>query len=404
MQNTLDITILCKVVDNFGDIGTVYRLIRAFFRISETRSDMPKLKIRLVVDNLHTFSLLCPKIDENKKVQTFELQNASKTNNTNSITTAISVFSWQADDECFTEFKNNPPHIILEFFECGRPDWLEKLLFDEKVPNIVQILMIDYLTAENYAETFHCLASLTRSSRVQKVNFMPGFTNKTGGLIFPETDFSIPLPAVVPVEMTNLRHEKSNSNIRILFFSYDANDKSVISAFEKFGQECLPLSLQIFLPCEQAKQSHSIEMQHLPFLPQIEWDAVMAESDILFVRGEDSLSQSCLLGKPFVWEAYKQTENYQIVKVKALLEKLKPFFSEEHFKIVENCWLVYNGDESISDKIETDKETAILQFLRSCKNENFRNSFKNFAKTLKKNGDFAQNLLTFLEKTAIMRQ
>lgn len=391
MKNTLDITILCKVVDNFGDIGTVYRLIRAFFRISETRSDTPKLKIRLVVDNLHAFSLLCPKIDENKKVQTFELQNASKTNNTNSITTAISVFSWQADDECFTEFKNNPPHIILEFFECGRPDWLEKLLFDEKVPNIVQILMIDYLTAENYAETFHCLASLTRSSRVQKVNFMPGFANKTGGLIFPDD-------TTEKIAETSRNGEKT----QILFFSYDANDKSVISAFEKFGQECLPLSLQIFLPCEQAKQSHSIEMQHLPFLPQTEWDVVMAETDILFVRGEDSLSQSCLLGKPFVWQAYKQTENYQIVKVKALLEKLKPFFSEEHFKIVENCWLLYNGDESISDKIETDKETAILQFLRSCKNENFCNSFKNFAKTLKKNGDFAQNLLTFLEKTAII--
>ena len=43
--------------------------------------------------------------------------------------------------------------------------------------------MLDYLTAEPYAETFLCLKSLSRSARVQKVNFMPGFTPKTGGLI-----------------------------------------------------------------------------------------------------------------------------------------------------------------------------------------------------------------------------
>ena len=35
MPEKLDITILCKVVDNFGDIGVVYRLARALSDLSK---------------------------------------------------------------------------------------------------------------------------------------------------------------------------------------------------------------------------------------------------------------------------------------------------------------------------------------------------------------------------------
>ena len=161
-EKTLDITILCKVVDNFGDIGFVYRLARSL-------SDLcPNLKLRIVADNLKSFSLLCPEIDPLK-----DDQNAN----------GWQIFNWNAEKTCLETFRKNPPKIILECFQCGRPEWLETLLFTEKIPNVAHIIMIDYLTAEPYAETFHKLKSLTRSAKVQKVNFMPGFTKKTGGLI-----------------------------------------------------------------------------------------------------------------------------------------------------------------------------------------------------------------------------
>ena len=44
------ITILCKVVDNFGDIGVAWRLCR---RLAQIQS---KYKICLVVDDLEAFS------------------------------------------------------------------------------------------------------------------------------------------------------------------------------------------------------------------------------------------------------------------------------------------------------------------------------------------------------------
>ena len=65
-----DITILCSVVDNYGDIGVSYRLIRHLLEIS------PELKIRLVIDNLKSFSLLNPHVDEKlpfQRVDGFEI-------------------------------------------------------------------------------------------------------------------------------------------------------------------------------------------------------------------------------------------------------------------------------------------------------------------------------------------
>ena len=67
MTDNLDITILCKVVDNFGDIGVVYRLSRAISELKENRPDLPEIKVRIVVDNLTSFSLLEPRVARTRK-------------------------------------------------------------------------------------------------------------------------------------------------------------------------------------------------------------------------------------------------------------------------------------------------------------------------------------------------
>ena len=88
------------------------------------------------------------------------------------------VYDWNAAEFCHEAFSADDGAfmpVILECFQCGRPDWMERILFEEKLERTVHIIMIDYLTAEKYAEDFHCLQSLTRSAKVQKVNFMPGF-------------------------------------------------------------------------------------------------------------------------------------------------------------------------------------------------------------------------------------
>ena len=414
MPEKLDITILCKVVDNFGDIGVVYRLARALTDLSkggesllrdfvplvgtalpptpspkgDTPLKSPVLNLRIIVDNLDSFNLLCPEIDPSKEEQTVN---------------GWTIYNWNADTTCLNAFRKNPPHIIIECFQCGRPDWLEELLFTEKVPNIVNIIMLDYLTAEDYAESFHKLQSLTRSARVQKVNFMPGFTDKTGGLILDK-------PFLSALQKQNQPNPKAiKDTFNAIFFSYPRDWKPAIKAFNRFNREHCNGSLNVMLAkgagyesfLEAYKNFNNPDknltsgafcLTELPFMPQTEWDALLTRTPLLFIRGEDSLSRACLCGVPFVWHAYPQTEEYQIVKVQALLERMRPHFSPEDFECVEGCWKVYNTTNASPE----DLESAIYNFLNNY--DTLRPGFADFSASLLKNGDLAEHILEFIEE------
>lgn len=400
--NSKDITILCKVVDNFGDIGVVYRLARALSELSE------QLCLRIVVDNLQSFSLLEPKVNPAADIQ---------------MVNGWQIFRWDSP-ECTEYFRENPPHIILECFQCGRPEWLENLLFTETIPNVAQIIMLDYLTAEPYAETFHKLLSLTRSSRVKKINFMPGFTPKTGGLILDKAFVkslenqggeSLPL-AHTPLLATpsprgaqQVEPPLKPPVFKTIFFSYPKDWAPAVSALQKFSRQLQNSKLKVFLAKgagfdsfyrayteKKASSADSLfELEPLNFIPQTEWDALLCSSSLLFIRGEDSLSRAALWGVPYLWHAYPQTEDYQLVKVQALLDAMKPFFSPELFGTVETCWQIYNGKPG-------DLETALTDFLSSY--EALKPGFKAFSESLLKNGNLAKNLLDFIEELCASRR
>ena len=52
----MQITVLCKVVDNFGDIGVVYRLSKQLKKLN------PANQINLVTDNLQSFNKICSNV------------------------------------------------------------------------------------------------------------------------------------------------------------------------------------------------------------------------------------------------------------------------------------------------------------------------------------------------------
>ena len=338
------ITVLCKVVDNYGDIGVAWRMCRRLSKIQN------KYKISLVVDNLESFSKINPDVKTDSSFQVID---------------DIEVFLWGDSKLCSSEFYKNDGErlgIILELFQCGRPDWMENILFEKKLNRIVQIIMIDYLTAEKYAEDFHCLRSLTRSARVQKVNFMPGFTEKTGGLIIDDEWTELP---------------EYNENGPVLVFIYN---KRGAELYERKDMGSLRLS-----------KGHP---NALPFLPQPEWDKMMKTCSALVVRGEESMSRACLSGIPFIWQAYPQTEEYQLVKVKALLQRMKPHFAQKEFEIVENAWLCING--------ERPSKAPYDSFFNNLKK--LVPGFHSFAQSLRKNGDLCSNLMTFINNLDIIEQ
>ena len=121
----------------------------------------------------------------------------------------------------------------------------------------------------------------------------------------------------------------------------------------------------------------------------------MKTCSALVVRGEESMSRACLSGIPFIWQAYPQSEEYHLVKVKALLERMRPHFTAEAFEVVEKAWLFVNVDchNDMSD-------AAIQKFLDS--RSTLVPYFQVFAKSLRKNGDLCSNLMTFINKIDII--
>lgn len=373
-----DITILCSVVDNYGDIGVSYRLIRHLLEISKD------LKIRLVIDNLKSFSLLNPHVDETKSFQTVD---------------GIEVYDWKNYELCYKAFTDRPPHLILECFQCGQPDWLEKILFEDRVDHIVQIIMIDYLSAEPWVEDFHCLKSLTRTALVPKVNFMPGFTSKTGGLLFNKESAFFPGKLTEPQNSSALSESSStlqkNSPVKkVLFFAYKDDWTLAVRAMNRvFSPETKVLVAggagqeSILEACK--KENAVFTSEPLPYQSQLDWDKLMCTTDFMIIRGEDSMAQACQTGIPFIWQAYPQQNDYQTVKMNALLDRMRAHFGEE-FSLVEEAWKPVN-------KSDGDLEEGIFNFISNI--DKLRPGFISFAKSLYTNGDLALNLVTFILKS-----
>ena len=354
------ITVLCKVVDNFGDIGVAWRLCR---RLSKIQS---KYKICLVVDDFESFS----KIENSVPVIANEA--------CQSITIdGIEIFPWKDYTLCHEVFSRNDGErlsIILELFQCGRPDWMEKILFEEKLNRTVQIIMIDYLTAEKYAEDFHCLQSLTRSAKVQKVNFMPGFTERTGGLVIEDDWQQVP-------------EYKADGPVLIFTYERDWNDLA-----NGLGKRRLLVAQGRGKESFMQAAIESTFVEELPYLNQTEWDKMMKTCSALVIRGEESMSRACLSGIPFIWHAYPQSDEYQLVKVRALLERMKPHFEAADFDIVEKAWIAINSPD-VTGNPYSDFFSSIPRLVPG---------FQDFARSLRKNGDLASNLMTYIEKLAII--
>ncbi len=328
-KSAVDLTILCKVVDNFGDIGFVYRLAKNLVQLN------PQREIRIAVDNLAAFNKIESRVDPALAEQVLEVAWAESESKPK-IAGRLKIFDATNAAVCAREWTKKPARVILECFQCGRPDWLEALLFDGVTRAL--IINIDYLTAEDYAEEFHRLKSGTRSPLVRKVNFMPGFTAKTGGLILDAAAETASKPKNVPA--TENGFITKTAGPQILMFSYPKDFAPIIRAISRWNKAAQVNLAQgagkeSFLAanenCLQEQEACGLCVRELPCRSQEEGDENLYAQDILFVRGEDSLSRACLSGKPFVWQAYLQDDNYHLVKVQALLERMRLHFAADDF-------------------------------------------------------------------------
>lgn len=432
----MTVDILCRVVDNLGDIGFVYRLARALSELPDAPS------LRLIVDDLSVFAALCPEIRAASGLQTVN---------------GWLVARWDdPGNEAVSLFLNKRPRMVLECYACGRPDWFESILFDAADPLPRTIINLEYLTAESWAADFHKLASFTRSPLVRKAMFMPGFQAGTGGLLqdaafcglldaCASQENRLALRRALCRELGTLPAFLSSppdaAAFWVMVFSYEHDFSSLVGDLAVFHAERPLVALLAagrssapFLDAWKGA-GRPFPVVELPLLRQTTWDAFLAASDFAIVRGEETLSRAALLGRPFLWQCYPfnrasggcagsgGTGNEtaggetaeaggQLPKVYAFLEIIRPFLDSASFTAFERLTLAFNGvpvEASGASEPAPGDLLPVLRALKTPEAEKFErfplrelaglaDGFALWSQEVRNLGNLASNLLTFMRE------
>ena len=304
----VSVDIFCRVIDNYGDAGVMWRLARALVNLN--------YRVRLIIDEPATLRSLagCSQSTPTEEIGKKE-----------NITVCLWKKEWD-EGACALD----PAQVVIEGFACRLPaDYQRKMT--EQPPKWFNI---DYFSAEDWIEGCHLRPSIDPSTGLVKINYFPGVTEKSGSLTF-EKDYEA-------LEAKWLHeHPKTTRALRVLFFAYP------YGPINEIAQAITALDTEVELAltrCEAAQlleealnRTHNSKLtfKHQPFVAQKDFDPLLWDSDIVFIRGEDSAARAMLSGVPFIWHIYRQDDDVHLIKLKALQERLKPYFEDES---VFNTW------------------------------------------------------------------
>lgn len=310
--------IFCKVIDNYGDAGVCLRLCR----------DLTKnnFEVNLFIDNIDTLKKLLSNEDiYNENLRIYSLNKI--------------IENYQ------------PSNVVIQAFSQR----LEYSLLKKIKKNNSLVINLDYLTAESFAESCHCLPSYT--DEIESYFFFPGFTKKTGGLII-ENDFREKLKNFVENKTTDIVSVSlfSYQNINVNFFVnflYNSKKFFKVKVFEGKPADTINSIFNIKLEKIKSLTIRNIEFYYSEFVNQTEYDNILINSDINLVRGEDSIVRAMLSGKPFLWNIYPQEDNYHINKINALFKVISEKCSNKSaVEKIRYLTLKYNSLDADSDITE----------------------------------------------------
>ena len=382
---TLDI--FCEIIDNYGDIGVVYRTAKELQKI------FPKSKIRAFLN----------KLDEFKKINSQVLDLPSQ--NIDGI--EYITFDYLRDNAN----KLLTAQVIIEAFGCQIPEEYIEIAYD----NSELLINLEYLSAEDWIEDFHLQSSPLGRGKLKKVFFMPGFTEKSGGVIADSNYLERIQRVLENKEFYEKKYlsdiEDRENKIVGTLFSYEKNFTPLLEDLKKLDKDVVILamgektqdSLRKILKnfsIEDFRNSlkyGKIEIKFLNFLNQEEYEELINIVDFNFVRGEDSFIRAVLTGKPYMWHIYCQEEYAHMDKIEGFLDKYRRVienFSDEDFLLnMEKFFKDYNFRKENS--LELGKESYLYFFENLAKIEKYNTIFRDF---LIQKCNLINKLKDFIEK------
>jgi uncharacterized repeat protein (TIGR03837 family) len=298
--------VFCRVVDNFGDIGVTWRLVRQLQREHDW-------SLRLWVDDLTSFKRLETRIDLHALQQVVE---------------HIEIIHW---DNPAPDLSPYP--LVLCSFSCDLPETYIAQLHQRPA----LWLNIEYLSAETWVEGCHGLPSL-RGDGLSSYFFFPGFNGKTGGLLREQEllacrdEWQLDLECqrrllkrlgVSCVALAAWLHQPTAARLLTLFCYPHAPVAQLLEALcaeSRPSIVLIPDGVAPELATGRLGRSLQVYIERIPFVSQPEYDQLLWMADLNVVRGEDSIVRALWAGKPLIWQIYPQTEDTHLVKLEAWLE------------------------------------------------------------------------------------
>jgi uncharacterized repeat protein (TIGR03837 family) len=167
--------------------------------------------------------------------------------------------------------------------------------------------------------------------------FYPGFTAGTGGLMQDFGSVSTEPPTHPDSRRISLLCYEPPALPQLLQKLADAHKRSDVLVMAGRGQQAVKaafLSKNSHYPAWNMRRMLLIHEQ--AWMPQTQYDALLASCELNFVRGEDSLVRALLAGHAFVWQIYPQADGAHGVKLEAFLDWLQAPADLRDFHLVWN--------------------------------------------------------------------
>jgi uncharacterized repeat protein (TIGR03837 family) len=308
--------IFCHVIDNHGDLGVCWRLSADLARRGH--------QVRLWIDDASALAWMAP------EAQPLADGSALFTTSSGQVAARPWAMPLQPQDL--------PSDVWVEAFGCDLPQhflaWAQASDQQATSPACPVWLNLEYLSAEPYVERSHRLPSPIMSGPMKgrtKWFFYPGFTDKTGGLIREphiqkNIQSSVQAGTSKSIDGNICRPYPQKSTL----FCYEPEpllEAMQLASLNPPGHQWQVAHGRGALALKQALRSwpQHVEIPSFQFLEpvsQIQFDQVLASSDLNFVRGEDSLVRALWAGKAFVWQIYPQEDGAHGPKLNAFLDWL----------------------------------------------------------------------------------